>query len=91
MKVALLSINFSLSFDERIEKIKELTKTSVAYNAKLLLLPELSYCGYSTDENDITKHYFDDGVRFFCSLAKKYEINIGFGAAKSYQSKYKNV
>jgi len=90
VKTALLSIDFSLCFEERAKKIEELIKLSVAHDTKLLLLPELSYCGYSTDIDKIAKYSFDEGVRLFCALAKKYEINIGFGVAKPHNGRYKN-
>ena len=90
MKIALLSIDFSFDFEERIAKIEELTRLSAAHEAKLLLFPELSYCGYATDVDKIAKYSFDDGVHLFCVLAKKYEVNIGFGVAKPYNGRYKN-
>ena len=90
MKIALLSIDFSFDFEQRVAKIEELIKLSVAHNAKLLLLPELSYCGYSTDIDKIAKSGIDDAVGFFCALAKKYEVSIGFGVAKPHNGRYKN-
>lgn len=90
MKIALLSIDFSLTFNERVARLEELIKLCIINETKLLLLAELSYCGYSIDANTIAKHAFDDGVHYFCGLAKKYKINIGFGIAKPHNGKYKN-
>jgi len=90
VRTALLSIDASLSFEQRIIEIELLVAQSAKEGARLALLPELSFCGYTTDTFAFSSHSFDDGLKFFSSLAKKYCIYIGFGSAKQKNTRYKN-
>ncbi len=90
MKISLLSLDASLSYEQRLIETKTLVEKSAIEGARLVLLPELSYCGYTVDAKIFELHSFDDGLEFFCALARKYNIYIGFGAARRVGKKYKN-
>lgn len=90
MKAAILSLDASLSFVQRVKEIKSLVEKSAKEGVKIVLLPELSYCGYAVDGSIFAKHSFDDGLNFFSSLAKKHGVHIGFGVAKQSGERYKN-
>lgn len=90
MKTAILSLDASLSFVQRIKEIELLIEKSAKEGVNLVLLPELSYCGYTVDSSIFAKHSFGNGLNFFSSLAKKHSVYIGFGVAKRSGERYKN-
>ncbi len=81
MKVALLSIDASWSFKKRLKRIEILVKKAAENGARLALLPELSYGGYSVDSSALMAYDFDVGFEFFAAVAKNYGIYIGFGVS----------
>jgi len=91
VKVALLSLDFKLSFDDRLSKIKEVASLAAKNGAKLLLLPELSYCGYYPDDiAKFAKYDEREALKFFEALARQYGIYISFGNVKKTSKKYLN-
>jgi predicted amidohydrolase len=91
VKIALLSLDSKLSFDDRLSKIKEVASLSAKNGAKLLLLPELSYCGYYPDDIDkFAKYDEGEALGFFEALVGQYGIYIGFGNIKKTSKKYLN-
>lgn len=91
MKVALLSLDFKLSFDDRLSKIKEFASLSAKNGAKLLLTPELSYCGYHPDDiAKLAKYDEPEALKFFDTISRQYGIYIGFGSVKQKSKKHLN-
>lgn len=90
MKIALLTLERKYDKEARVRQINELVLAAAKDGAVIAFLPELSYCGYSTDKLVIGGSSFTEGVNFFCDLAKKLGIYIGFGVAKPFGDKFKN-
>jgi len=90
VKIALLSLDASLAFEQRLEEIEKLVAKSAKKSARLALLPELSYSGYTNDSSILTSNNFDSALKFFSSLAMRHGIYIGFGAPVQDGRKFKN-
>jgi omega-amidase len=90
VKIALLSIDASYCFEDRLKRIEELLPLAAAKGARLALLPELCYGGYTIREEEFAGHTYEDSIKFFSAMALKNKIAIGYGVAKKTTAKYKN-
>lgn len=80
MNVATLSLDASLSFEQRLIFFESAAALAVSHNANILLLPELSYSGYEMNEAALERYPYAEAVDFFCKLSSRYGLAIGFGA-----------
>lgn len=87
MKVALLSLDASLGFNDRLRKIEELISSARSKEARVVVLPEMSYGGYMA--TPLAGHK-EDGFGFFSKLALKYGVYIAFGTIRDFGEKFKN-
>lgn len=80
MRIALLSLD---AFGGgNLEEVEKLICLSVQNEAAIVLLPELSYGGYRLDKGHFGNFAYEDALTTYSTLAKRYKIAIGFGAAK---------
>lgn len=86
MKVALLSLDVSLTTKARLGQIKELVLSASSMGASLCVLPEMSFGGYNATPKEC-----DQGAdEFFAALAKEANVAIAYGHVKKADKKLKN-
>ena len=90
MRIALYQIQIAWE-DKAVNmaKMEEQLKASSEKQADILILPEMSFTGFSMN-TDVTKEAEEKIIERVSSLARQYQIAIGFGWAKDCGQKSEN-
>lgn len=90
MKVALYQSEIIWENKEKnIEKLKEILRKLDGTEVDLILLPEMSFTGFSMNIEK-TKEYEDETIGLITELAKEHQTSIGFGWVKAVEEKAEN-
>ena len=90
MRIALYQMH--IAWEDKaanMAKMEEQLKAASENKAELLLLPEMSFTGFSMN-TDVTKEADEKMVERISALARQYQVAIGFGWAKDCGQKSEN-
>lgn len=79
-----------LSFAQRDSFFQSVAAKCADMGGRVLLTPELSFCGYTSPSKAAEESNEAAATLFFSSLSKKFSIDIGFGYISKDRDGYKN-
>lgn len=90
MKIVLFQMHIAWENKKKnLEKLEEVLKTVSQKQVDLLLLPEMSFTGFSMN-TDVTKEAGEESLKQVKDLACRYNVAVGFGWVKDCGHKSEN-